>query len=74
MSTAKRLRQFRERCERDAGIHASQIEVPLLSALADVCKALQLSPQDKQRVLGRCGKRTLSNDRAWTLAEQPKNR
>ena len=74
MSTAKRLRQFRERCERDAGTHASQIEVPLLSALADVCKALQLSPQDKRRVLGRRGKRTLTNDRAWTITKQPQRR
>ena len=74
MSTAKRLRQFRERCERDTGTHASEIEVPLLSVLSDVCKALQLSPQDKRRVLGRRGKRTLSTDRAWTVAEGPKRR
>lgn len=71
MKTANRLRQFRERCERDAGIHASEIEVPLLSVLSDVCKALQLSPQDKRRVLGQRGKRTLTNDRAWTITKQP---
>lgn len=74
MKTANRLRQFRERCERDAGTHASQIEIPLLSVLADVCKALQMSPQEKRRVLGRKGKQTLSNDREWVVAERPKRR
>ena len=74
MKTANRLRQFRERCERDTGTHASKIEVPLLSVLSDVCKALQLSPQEKQRVLGRRGKRVLSHDRTWVVADPPKRR
>lgn len=74
MKTAKRLRQFRERCEQDAGTHASKIEVPLLSVLADVCRALQLSPNEKRQVLGRRGKQVLSNDRAWTIAEPLKRR
>ena len=74
MKTANRLRQFRERCERDAGTHASKIEVPLLSVLSDVCKALQLSPKEKQRVLGRRGRHILSNDRTWTVADAPKRR
>lgn len=72
MKTAKRLRQFRERCERDAGTHASKIEVPLLSVLADVCRALQLSPNEKRQVLGRRGKQVLSHDRVWAVQQSPK--
>jgi len=59
--SVRKLRQLRRRCERETGVSASKVELPLLYVLADVCSALNLSEFDKRRVLGRKGTKELSN-------------
>lgn len=66
MKTADKLRKFRQDCEREARAPAHQIEVPLLHLLNDVCTALQLTPRNTKKVLGRKGVQRLVTERQWT--------
>ena len=61
MKTASQLRKFRQACERSAGVPASQISIPLLAVLTDICVVLKLSAKDRQHILGRRGIITLKN-------------
>lgn len=63
MKTAIQLRKFRQTCERSAGIPASEIYVPLLAVLTDICTLLKLSPKDRQYILGRKGVIALKHTR-----------
>ena len=54
-TSTRALQQFRQQCERQTGLPASEVELPLLYMLADVCDALGMSPADKRRVLGQKG-------------------
>ena len=63
MSTATRLRAFRQSCERQTGLPADAIEVSLLHVLADVSDALGLSPRERRHVLGRKGAQALRDYR-----------
>lgn len=67
MSTPDRLRKFRRQCEKDARAPADQIEVPLLHALADVCKTLGLTRSQKRKVLGRRGITRLEQLHEWRV-------
>lgn len=55
MKTAAKLRDFRRQCEKDAGVLADAIEVPLLLVLADLCQVLGFSRAESEQVLGREG-------------------
>ena len=58
-TSTRALQQFRQQCERQTRLPVSEVELPLLYMLADVCQALQLSPADTRRVIGRQGVRDL---------------
>ena len=55
MKTANQLQQFREQCEKDAGVPSAAIHVPPLSVLVDVCRVLKLSKKQTQKVIGKQG-------------------
>ena len=67
MSRAKRLQSFRRQCERVTSKPASDIEVPLLHVLADICDALKLSKRSRRRVLGSKGWQHLEDYREWRV-------
>jgi hypothetical protein len=53
MSRTNKLRKFRQQCERESGMSAGSVELPLAHVLDDVCQALKLSPKQRRKVLGR---------------------
>ncbi|MCS6846527.1 MAG: hypothetical protein RMN52_02280 [Anaerolineae bacterium] len=53
MNLVKRLIQFRQDCEKQAGVPATEIEVSVGHVLDDVCRVLKLSPKQRRQVLGR---------------------
>jgi hypothetical protein len=65
MSQSDQLRQYRESCEKEAHAPAAQIEVTLLTVLADICELLGYSAAQRDDVLGPHGERMLSHDRDW---------
>jgi hypothetical protein len=71
MKAADKLRKFRQQCERDAGTHAGEIEVPLAHVLDDVCRVLNLPTRQHRRVVGRKGYVKLEDTRVMeaTLAD-----
>ena len=59
MKTADKLHTFRRQCERQAGKPLSQVEVPLLWVLHDVCEVLNIPQEQRLKVLGRRGMKCL---------------
>lgn len=53
MSLANKLRKFRRQCERESGMSANDIELPLVDVLEDVCKSLKVTSKQRKKVLGR---------------------
>jgi hypothetical protein len=72
MKTANKLQQFREQCEKDAGVPSAAIHEPLLCVLVDVCRVLKLSKKQTQKVIGKQGSVLLQAHQKNRLA--PANR
>ena len=52
MKTATQLKKFRQQCERDAGVSAAHIKLPLLHVLNDLCQVHGISGKQRRRVIG----------------------
>ena len=68
MKTANQLRKYRQQCERETGQASGDISVSLHQVLADVCRALKVTPRQQRRVLGRRGSVQLSDMRRWCVS------
>ena len=55
MKLVDKLRKFRQQCERQSGVPATDIEVPLSHVLDDMCQTLKLPAKQRRKVLGRRG-------------------
>ncbi len=75
MKTADKLMQFRQQCEREAGVPVTSIKVPLTHALFDICNALKLPKKAQRKVLGKRGYQRLEDFREFraVLVDNKKN-
>ena len=53
MNLATKLRKFRQQCERQAGVSASDLELPLAHVLDDLSQALAVPSKSRRKVVGR---------------------
>ena len=65
--SVRKLRKFRQECERQSGKKPEEIELPLLHVLDDICVALGLGRAARRKVLGRRGIQKLEDIRSWRV-------
>ena len=71
MKTARKLKKFRQRCERQAGVPATRIRLPLTHLLDDLCQVHGLSKKQRRQVLGSRGVTLLDDMQTWRVALKP---
>ena len=71
MKTATQLKKFRQQCERDAGVSAAHIKLPLLHVLNDLCQVHGISGKQRRRVIGGRGSHLLDDMQTWRVALKP---
>ena len=68
MTTARKLKKFRQHCERQAGVPATRIKLSLAHVLDDLCRVHGLSGKQRRQVLGRRGITMLDDMQTWRIA------
>ena len=68
MTTTRKLKKFRQRCERQAGVPATRIKLSLVHVLDDLCHVYGLSGKQRRQVLGRRGIMLLDDMQTWRIA------
>jgi hypothetical protein len=53
MNLVSKLRKFRQQCERETGVSANDLELPLAHVLDDLGRALAVPSKSRRKVVGR---------------------